>query len=277
MIIGMAIVILFLTQNGYKTVEAVEQSVYECDFLTINLDGRFGDWPADVHWNKVTYKMGWDNPYEGISHPLNDNDSSFKFACVADNECIYVAVKIWDDKKVIDEDIGDDVYRDDSIEIYIDSDNSKSSEYESDVSQITIGRYNVGNDSEHLKLNSWKGMNRRGIAANETGTMAAVVDTDYGWAVEAAIPFASFVIKPVKETIIGFNIQLNDDDDGGYIDHKLSWSDVEREGTNASYRNPSVFGELKLSSIKELKKLDTDSADNTDLRKMKITLKRRRI
>lgn len=42
-------------------------------------------------------------------------------------------------------------------------------------------------------------------------------------------------------------------DDGGYTDHKLSWSDIERTGNNASFKNPSVFSELKLTSIKNLK------------------------
>ncbi len=37
------------------------------------------------------------------------------------------------------------------------------------------------------------------------------------------------------------------------MDHTLGWSDVEREGNNASFKNPSVFGELKLTSIKNLK------------------------
>ena len=107
--------------------------------------------------------MGWDTP-------TSDKDSSLEFACVADESYLYIAVRIWDDKKVVDEDTGDNVYMDDSIEVYVDGDNSKSSEYEPDVSQITIGRYNVGRDPANPMLNSWTGMNGQGKAASETGS-----------------------------------------------------------------------------------------------------------
>ena len=43
---------------------------------------------------------------------------------------------------------------------------------------------------------------------------------------------------------------------GGCTDHKLSWSDAEREGTNASLKDPSVFGSLKLASTGNLKEED---------------------
>jgi hypothetical protein len=240
---------LLLICFSHSTADVAEEgSLYKSDLLTVKLDGSFGDWPSDAHWHKVSHSMAWDRPMEGVVLPASDADASFEFACVIGGKNLYVAVKIQDDKKVVDENMGDDVYMDDSIEIYIDGDNSKSSEYEPDVSQITIGRYNTGRDPERPLLNSWTGMNEQGKAAADTGTMAAVVDTDYGWAVEAAVPLASFGIEAMKGTVIGFNMQLNDDDDGDGPDHKLSWSVKELTGNNASFKDPSVFGELKITS-----------------------------
>jgi hypothetical protein len=84
----------------------------------------------------------------------------------------------------------------------------------------------------------------------DTGTKASAVDTNYGWAVEAAIPLETFDLKLENGAIIGFNVQLNDDDDKVDRDHKLSWSEVERAGTENSHLNPSVFGELKFIETK---------------------------
>jgi hypothetical protein len=213
--------------------------LYNCGFpVTVKLDGSFGEWPGNVPWHKVKHSMGWNTP-------KNDEDGSFEFACAADENFLYIAIKIRDDDKCVDENVGDDVWNDDSIELYIDGDNSKSAEYEADVSQITIGRYNIGEDPKTPKLNAWTGGNGLGQAASATGTMAAVVDTDYGWAMEVAVPLDSFNIELDDGTVIGFNVQLNDDDDGGDVDHKLSWSEKEREGDETAYLDPSVFGELK--------------------------------
>jgi len=211
---------------------------YNCGFpVVVNLDGNFNEWPGNVPWHKVKSSMGWETPD-------NDDDGSFEFACSADEDFLYVAVKVWDDEKRANEDAGDDVYNDDSIELYIDGDNSKSAEYEGDCCQITIGRYNVGENPETPRLNAYKGGNDLGLAASETGTMVAAIETYYGYAMEVAVPLETFMIEIDEGVVIGFNIQLNDDDDGGTRDHKLSWSEKEREDVESAYTNPSVFGEL---------------------------------
>ena len=164
-------------------------------------------------------------------------------------------MKTWDNEKRVDEDVGPDawglipVWLDDSMEIYIDADNSKHSEYEPDVCQITIGRYNVGGDLDNPMLDNFRGLNGQRVSADETGTKAAVIDTDYGWAIEAAVPLAFFGIPPADGTVIGFNAHFNDDDDWGGRDHKLSWSKVEFAGDEAAYFDPSVFGELRFVSV----------------------------
>jgi hypothetical protein len=217
--------------------------VYDAPFpVTVSVDGDLSDWPL-VTWHKITHDMGWDNL------PESDDDASLEFACVADEGDLYVALKIRDDRKCINEDTGRGIFQDDSVEIYVDGDNSKPAVYEPDVCQISIGRYNVGRDPNNPMLNDFRGWNGQGAAANETGTKAAVVDTDYGWVVEAAIPLPFFGIRLADGKAIGFNVHLNDDDDQGERDHWLGWSKTELAGdVDTAYMNPSVFGQLRFVS-----------------------------
>ncbi len=218
--------------------------VYDAPFpVTVSVDGDLSDWPL-VTWHKITHDMGWSNL------PESDDDASLEFACAADEGNLYVALKIRDDLKCVNEDSGNGIFQDDSVEIYIDGDNSKPAAYEPDVCQISMGRYNVGRDPSNPILNDFRGWNGQGASAAETGTKAAVVDTDYGWAVEASIPLAFFGIRLADGTVIGFNVHLNDDDDQGERDHWLGWSKTELAGdVDTAYMNPSVFGQLKFVSV----------------------------
>ena len=217
---------------GSMVLAAEPGVMYDCAFpVTVTLDGDFADWPG-VPWDTVDHTMGWNNPD-------SDADGSMKFACVADDQFLYVGVKIWDDAKVIDENVGGDVWQDDSVEIYIDGGDEKASTYDANDAQITIGRDNVGGDVLHPKL---------GGSGPKDNTQAAVIETDYGWAIESAILLSDFGIAPADGTVIGFNIQLNDDDDKGGRDHKLAWSAVELAKGESSWNNPSVFAELEFVS-----------------------------
>jgi len=91
---------LFIVTSAFATiVDAGEQGVvYNCAFtFTVTLDGDFADWP-DVPWQQVTHDMGWSNRPDA-KKPNNDNDASYEFACVADENNLYVAIKTWDDAK----------------------------------------------------------------------------------------------------------------------------------------------------------------------------------
>ena len=207
--------------------------MYVCGFpYTVKLDGNLDDWPSVVSWHKVPCTRG--------TQPApDDKDASYEFACVADADFLYVAFKVYDDTKVVDENTGCDVWKDDSVEVYIDGGNEKAKAYDANDSQVTIGRDNIGGDINKPKLGGCVGA----LQGPTTGAKAAVVDTDYGWAVEAALPFATWKITPKDGLVIGFNTHLNDDDDKGERDHKLIWS--EKDIADSSWSDPSVFGELK--------------------------------
>jgi len=104
---------------------------------------------------------------------------------------------------------------------------------------VTIGRDNVGGDPDNPKLGGCVGQ----LQGPNTGTKAVVVDTDYGWAGEVALPLQTWEIKLTGGKVIGFNVHLNDDDDKDERDHKLIWS--LKDTADRSWTDPSVFAELK--------------------------------
>jgi endo-1,4-beta-xylanase len=141
-----------------------------------------------------------------------------------------------------------DNWQDDSVEIYIDANHARTETYEDDDAQITIGAANIITGSS---------------GAADIGVNSAVVETDDGWIVECAIPLNTdkFDLAPAAGMVIGFNVHLNDDDDGGGRDHKLIWSDLDVD--DASWNNPTRFADLTFVAA------DTSAVEPSD--KLAIT------
>ncbi len=63
-----------------------------------------------------------------------------------------------------------------------------------------------------------------------------------GYTVEAQIPWKDLGITPEVNVLIGFDIVITDDDDGGLADKRLAWKMAE----DKAQPSPSAFGTLKL-------------------------------
>jgi len=121
-----------------------------------------------------------------------------RWAAMHDGEYLYIVVTVDDDGKRL-RDSGEDVYNDDSLELFLDADNSKSQTYDdNDFHRI----YPVRRDSIDLS----------------------------------------------SEAAFGFELQVNDDDDGGRRDSKWAWKNPARESEDRdeATNNPSFMGTLKL-------------------------------
>jgi hypothetical protein len=204
--------------------------VYECAFPnTVVVDGKLNDdaWQY-APWHTISNE-------DGTSPAPDSADATCSFAAVADNEWLYVALKLTDDTIVSGE---TDTWEDDSIEIYIDANHARTETYENDDAQITIGAGNIGGDinAPHL-TGSANGPN--------SGTIAGVAEAIGGWVVEAAVPLNNdfWNIVPQDGLVIGFNIHFNDDDDGDTRDHKLIWSLLDVD--DQSWQNTSRFADLE--------------------------------
>lgn len=115
----------------------------------------------------------------------------------------------------------------DSIEIFVDQNNGKTPSYEADDGQYRINYENA------------QSFGGAGASAEKITSATRIVDG--GYVVEAAI--ALDAIRARKGTLLGFDIQINDDDSGdGTRSSVVTWNDPTGQG----YQNTFRFGVLQL-------------------------------
>lgn len=146
-----------------------------------------------------------------------------------DDNYLYIRVDALDDKFVRD---SNRPWSDDSIEIYIDADGSRSAQYDGKNDFHFIYRWK--DRSVNLSQNSPR---RRNLGIQQTMTR-----TNGGYTLETAIPWKTLGVSPVAGHFIGIDVQINDDDNGRDRDGKLAWY----AKTDKSWSNPQQFGKLKL-------------------------------
>ncbi|ADL68522.1 Cellulose 1,4-beta-cellobiosidase [Thermoanaerobacterium thermosaccharolyticum DSM 571] len=151
------------------------------------------------------------------------------------NGATATAKMMWDDKYlyvlavVTDENLNKssvNPYEQDSVEVFVDQNNDKTSYYESDD-----GQYRVNYDNEQSF----------GGSTNSNGFMSATSITQNGYIVEEAIPFTAII--PSNSTIIGFDLQVNDANENGQRTGIVTWCDP----SGNSWQDTSGFGNLLLT------------------------------
>jgi hypothetical protein len=146
-----------------------------------------------------------------------------------DKKFLYVRVDAVDDKFMRD---SKNPWGDDSIEIYIDADGSRSSKFDGKNDFHFIYRWKDKN------VNLSKSSPRR----SNLGIQQTMTRTNKGYSLETAIPWRTLGVKPIAGKSIGIDVQVNDDDTGNNRDGKLSW----HAKSNDSWSNPRNFGQLVL-------------------------------
>lgn len=114
----------------------------------------------------------------------------------------------------------------DSIEIFIDQNNAKTSSYEADDCQYRI---NYKNEASF-----------NGAKCTADNLKSVTKLTKDGYIVEAAIKLTE--IKPAKGKLLGIDFQINDDAGSGSRAGTYNWFDK----TGTGYANPSVLGTVTL-------------------------------
>ncbi|MNI11481.1 Endo-1,4-beta-xylanase A precursor [compost metagenome] len=153
-------------------------------------------------------------------------NNTAEFSSLWDNTYLYVGVKVIDGNLY---NTSVQPYYDDSIEIYIDSNNNKGATYDSYDQQYVKG----WNDST-LWLQR--------VMPN--GVLHGWAPIPGGYSVELAIPWSTLGLTPSAGMTIGFDVANNDTDDGNGRQSQLMWA-----GTNDNWTNTSAFGNLQLSSV----------------------------
>ncbi|MFQ3579275.1 MAG: glycoside hydrolase family 9 protein, partial [Bacteroidales bacterium] len=148
---------------------------------------------------------------------------------------------LWDETNLyIFVDVTDDAYSndsrnwwdDDGIEIFIDGDNSKRTQYD----KVNDFQWGFKRGSEiafaggNNPTNSLQGLEFK------------ITDHAIGYYLEAKIPWTKIGTTPLIGTVVGFDVAINDDDNSGGRDSKIAWGFT----TDDAWQNLSIIGEITL-------------------------------
>ncbi len=159
----------------------------------------------------------------------NGKDLSAVWQSKWDNNYLYVRVDTVDDKFVRD---SQTPWSDDSVELYIDADGSRSATFDGKNDFHFIYRWK--DSSVNLSKNSPRKSN--------LGIKQTMTRTDNGYTLETAIPWKTLGVRPIAGNTIGIDVQINDDDNGKGRDGKLAWYSKN----DTAWKNPRNFGRVKL-------------------------------
>ena len=159
----------------------------------------------------------------------NHRDLTGRWRANWDDNNLYIWVGVVDENHLSD---SKEYWQDDSIEIYIDADASRGDSYDK-YNDFHLGfslgknKINFGGSTPNDKLNSIKFHTRK---------------LPTGYQLEVAIPWSTLNIIPKPEHTLGFDVQINDDDNGNARDAKMSWN----ASIDQAWKNPEIFGQLIL-------------------------------
>ena len=154
-------------------------------------------------------------------------DLSATFRTMRDATHLYILVEVTDDILIHD---GTAAWEDDGVEIMIDMGNKKNGTYGATDYQFNFG-YNSTVITEYY----------HGTTGGITFAQGAKTG---GYIMEISIPWATLGTAPNDGDQVGFEVQVNDDDDGGTRDAKIGWND----GADQAFHNPSAFGTLRAAA-----------------------------
>lgn len=176
----------------------------------VEIDGVIDDAWADANTIQVSnYSMG--NGATGTSKMLWDENYLYVLTEVTDPVLSVASVN---------------AYEQDTVEVFFDENNQKTSSYASDDIQCRINYENDKTVTDGRSTDAF---------------ISAAAVTDDGYLVEVAIPYS--LGNFYSGQIVGFDVQINDDGTGdGKRTSIANWNDLSGQG----YINTSVFGVLKL-------------------------------
>ncbi len=193
------------------------------------IDGKEDDAWANAEKIKLTNVL-----YAPVSSP---NDLAANFKTMWDQNNLYLLVNVSDD--VLKNDSGEH-YQDDAIEIYIDCDNSKTTQFGENDYQFIFAWDKTSGHMEEGKHN------------RSDGVAYALATTDSGYRLEAVFPWSTLGVKPSIGSKIGLEVQVDDDDDEGDRESKMIWHSDKDE----AWQNPQTFGNAELGGLIGWWKLD---------------------
>ncbi len=193
------------------------------------IDGKADDLWANVESNRIANVA--------YSPASDETDFSAGFKAIYDSQALYLLVDVTDSKLVND---SDEFWLDDTVEVFLDADNSKSTTYGDNDYQ-----YYFSWDSSAPSMGETK-------HDKTAGVRYAFAKTDAGYRLEVKLPWSTLETDPKAASQIGLDVHVNDDDDGGDRDTKLMWSTTD----DIAWQRPDALGTGELARMVAWWKLD---------------------
>lgn len=231
----MKIVVILDGANPRKYNVLVAPPALPCYYRT---DFPIVDAEIDAVWETVPVN---DMPHilNGPENVTGPSDLSATFRTLWDEVSLFFLVEVNDEAKVTDTGFPTP-YADDCVEFWLDLNNSKNSSYlpsETDEYQIMFLRDNTTvHQVDHNDLLE--------------GMTWAWTDTQTGYIFEVEMPWLTTfkwsqrfgVMHPEFGQKMGFEVHVNDDDDGGDRDANIGWFYT----TDRAWTDPSTLGDMKM-------------------------------
>lgn len=202
---------------------------------SIQIDGSLDDWDAvesAASSNAVVYTADeWDG----------SDDLEANWFLAWDDQALYVAVFVIDDIHA-QYSTGADTFRGDSLEIQFDTD--RAGDFGSGISadefqlELSPGNFN------DIGPEAWRFAGQdNGAYVDAPGhqIVVAAEQSDFGYLIEARIPWTNINVTPLPGLVIGANLNVNDNDTSGPLQEMMK-SNV----STRTYRNPTTWGTLTL-------------------------------
>ncbi len=200
--------------------------LYEIPFTTVApvIDGEM-----DAVWHNAdnVFQRSYTN---GTSAPDDFTDLMGWSRVMWDNDAIYLLLYTQDD---VIQDVHANTYERDSWEVYFDGDDSKTEGAYDNVNDLQIRFGHGAADVAALEAQSYWG--RDGV---EFAIVDNPAEAPSGWMTEIKLPLAGIFVEPVAQSLIGFELQQNDND-GTAREHVSKWWVAEGD---PSWNNASTFG-----------------------------------
>lgn len=172
------------------------------------IDGNFSDWENldGIHTRKMVYG--------GLFNPEN-TDGLFKLR--ASDDTLYLYAEVLDDDPEINTFPAPQAWRGDSIEFFFGTDTSIHSFYKNTDKRVRIVPKSKTNKNEYdICIND--------VTMSNKELKVAIVFSDKGYSIEAALPFSLMMIKGLKpKQSIRAEFQINDADDGKERSRLIHW------------------------------------------------------
>jgi beta-glucanase (GH16 family)/ribosomal protein S19 len=173
----------------------------------------------------VLDEQEWDLKYSISKVVSGSYNNTAKFGVLWDDRYLYLGVDVID-SSLISQD-STNIWDDDSVEVYIDVAHDHNPSYDTYDTQYIKG-YGV--------TSLWEKNNRT------SGVLHSYYRTQNGYSIEMGIPWANLNVVPSSGMVLGFDVGINDDDNGGGRDGQAMYA-----GTSNNYLTTQYFGDLILT------------------------------